>query len=353
MSTVGFRVDQLSKSFDDTRVLDDVSLDAAEGELLVLLGPSGCGKSTLLRLIAGLETADHGTIHIGDRRVDQLHPSRRDVALVFQNYSLYPHMSVAQNLAFPLSVARVPRAERRRRVTEVAELIGLDERLDARPAELSGGQRQRVALGRALIREPSLFLLDEPLSNLDAELRHKMRQEIVSLQRRVGKTMVHVTHDQVEALTMADRIALLHEGKLVQVGTPTELYDSPVNTFVASFLGQPRINLLKLSLTGSRIDQLNVDIPSTLVRPSSNEVVVGIRPDRIRLTSDGLQQATVIAREFLGDHHALTLQWRDNELTVTVDTEPVPSIGDDVIWAPDSDRLLYFDSGSGERLGAR
>jgi multiple sugar transport system ATP-binding protein len=247
----GLSVKEISKSFDGTRVLDRVSLELSEGELLVLLGPSGCGKSTLLRIIAGIEEADSGEIHLGGKRVDQLRPKDRNVALVFQNYSLYPHMSVEKNLGFPLSVAKTPKAEIAARVKEIAAMLGLSDRLSDRPAQLSGGQRQRVALGRAIIRKPSIFLLDEPLSNLDADLRVRMRQEIVKLQRQVGVAMVHVTHDQTEALTMADRVALLHKGRIEQIGTPEELYRAPATLNVAQFVGQPKINAIVSQVDGA------------------------------------------------------------------------------------------------------
>ena len=217
----------IGKSFDGKPVLRDVSLDLTEGELFVLLGPSGCGKSTALRLIAGLEELDRGEIVLGDRRIDTLPPRERHVAMVFQNYALYPHMTVAKNLAFPLAVAGVPSDERRRRVQATVDMLGLGDRLNDRPAQLSGGQRQRVALGRAIIRQPELFLLDEPLSNLDADLRARMRLEIVKLQKQLCTTTVYVTHDQTEALTMADRVAVLNQGVLEQVGTPEELYREP------------------------------------------------------------------------------------------------------------------------------
>ena len=219
----GLTLKNISKSFGALKVLDDISLELADGELLVLLGPSGCGKSTLLRLIAGLESSDEGEIYLNDKRIDHLLPKKREVAMVFQNYALYPHMTVFKNLAFPLKVSGVSREEISERVEKVAAMLGLGEKLGDKPGQLSGGQRQRVALGRAIIRKPSIFLLDEPLSNLDADLRARMRLEIVKLQKEIKTTAIHVTHDQAEALTMADRIALLNEGKLLQVGTPEEL----------------------------------------------------------------------------------------------------------------------------------
>ena len=256
----GILIKNLSKAFDGHVVLKDVSLEIAEGELLVLLGPSGCGKSTLLRIIAGLETADSGEIFIGEKRIDKLEPKDRDVALVFQNYALYPHMSVAKNLAFPLTIAKTKKREKQKKVLEVAELLGLLDKLSQRPATLSGGERQRVALGRAIIREPALFLLDEPLSNLDAELRARMRKEIVSLQKRVGRSMIHVTHDQTEALTMADKIALLHDGNLVQLGTPQEIYKNPKTIFVAGVIGQPAMNLINAKTENGKLIPFDLNL---------------------------------------------------------------------------------------------
>jgi len=276
----GLVLKDVSKAFDGTPVLKDITLELAEGELLVLLGPSGCGKSTLLRIIAGLEEADHGEIFINGRRVDRLRPRERDVALVFQNYSLYPHMSVEKNLAFPLRVAGVKKEETARRVREVAAMLGLEERLKDRPGQLSGGQRQRVALGRAIIREPSLFLLDEPLSNLDAELRVRMRREIVALQRRLNKTTVHVTHDQSEALTMADRIALLNGGRLEQLGTPEDLYERPSGRFAAEFIGSPRINMIEAVITENRIAPFGTVCPRLAAQQlSTGSLLIGLRPE--------------------------------------------------------------------------
>ncbi|MCP4706821.1 MAG: ABC transporter ATP-binding protein, partial [candidate division Zixibacteria bacterium] len=233
----------LDKNFSDTKVLDNINIETLDGELVVILGPSGCGKSTLLRLIAGLEDPDEGEIWIGKNRVDNLPPRKRNVALVFQNYALYPHMTVKQNLAFPLKVDKVNKKEIHERVVATATMIGLSDRLDSRPAELSGGQRQRVALGRAIIRKPDLYLLDEPLSNLDAALRNKMRRELVEIQRTLGTTTVYVTHDQTEALTMADRLVVIEKGKIRQIGTVEEIYNKPADIFVASFVGTPKINI--------------------------------------------------------------------------------------------------------------
>ncbi|MEW5994526.1 MAG: ABC transporter ATP-binding protein [Candidatus Zixiibacteriota bacterium] len=339
----GLLLKNITKSFGDTVVLRDISLDLPEGELLVLLGPSGCGKSTLLRLIAGLEQPDKGEIFIGNRRVDHLRPKDRDVALVFQNYSLYPHMTVAKNLAFPLSVAGISRVEKRLRVREAAEMLGLADKLNERPAHLSGGQRQRVALGRAIIRKPSLFLFDEPLSNLDADLRVRMRQEIVRLQKELNTTAIHVTHDQAEALTMGDRIALLHDGRIVQVGTPEELYHSPANLFVASFIGHPKINIIRGKierrlLIPFGLAMLNEQIPD-------GPVLVGIRPEEIRITPDGEYVATVSATEYIGGEYIVTLLFKGARLVVANQQTQLTQ-GATVNFSFPREGLLFFDAGT-------
>jgi ABC-type sugar transport system ATPase subunit len=339
----GLLLKEVSKSFGPIAVLDRVSLELAEGELMVVLGPSGCGKSTLLRLISGLEECDSGEIYVNDRRVDQLRPRERNVALVFQNYSLYPHMSVAKNLAFPLEVAKVAKEEIKLRVQQTAEMLGLAGRLRDKPGQLSGGQRQRVALGRAIIRDPAIFLLDEPLSNLDAELRLRMRQEIVKLQRQLGRTMIHVTHDQTEALTMADRIALLDKGKLIQVGTPEELYRKPATVFVASFIGQPKINLIEMVFGNGRT------APFQMERSGNGKRVIGIRPESIVIASTGLYQGRVESVEYLGDQYVVALNYSGLILTASqLTTEP--KIGDVVRFSLKQEELLWFEKESGKRI---
>jgi ABC-type sugar transport system ATPase subunit len=257
----------------------DVSLEVPDGEFLVLVGPSGCGKTTALRLIAGLEKATSGTIRIGSQVVNGVSPRDRDIAMVFQNYALYPHMTVYRNLAFGLRERRTPKPEIERRVAEISAILGLDELLKRRPAQLSGGQRQRVAMGRALVREPAAFLLDEPLSNLDAKLRVQMRAELKRLHQKLGITTVYVTHDQVEAMTLADRIAVMAAGKTMQIGAPQQIYAEPVNLFVAGFIGSPAMNLLRGKAAGSRVTAGEL----TFERPGvpDGEVVVGIRPESL------------------------------------------------------------------------
>ena len=291
-------IKNISKAFDGKLVLNNVSLEIADGELLVLLGPSGCGKSTLLRIIAGLETLDNGEIFIGEKRIDRLEPKERDVALVFQNYALYPHMSVAKNLAFPLTISKTKKNEKQKKVIEVAQLLGLLDKLSQRPATLSGGERQRVALGRAIIREPSLFLLDEPLSNLDAELRARMRKEIVSLQKRVGRSMIHVTHDQTEALTMADKIALLRDGSLVQVGTPQEIYKNPANIFAAGFIGQPAMNFINAKIENGKLIPFDFNLSELNLKSEAAELTAGLRPEEITVGHSGLYEAILTSIEY-------------------------------------------------------
>ncbi|MEW6051875.1 MAG: ABC transporter ATP-binding protein [Candidatus Zixiibacteriota bacterium] len=345
----GLSVNNVSKTFADSRVLDNISLELTGGELLVLLGSSGCGKSTLLRIIAGLEQADSGQIFIDGRRVDELRPRDRNIALVFQNYSLYPHMSVEKNLAFPLKVSGVKKDEIRQRVSQTAQLLGLADRLKDKPGQLSGGQRQRVALGRAIIRQPSLFLLDEPLSNLDADLRVRMRQEIVRLQKELNCTMVHVTHDQAEALTMADRIALLHCGRIEQIGTPEELYQSPVSEYVANFIGQPKINMIDGSLEGTKLMPFGLEFAGNLDKLDRTRVRFGIRPEAIAIHPEGDFTGHVVSAEYMGDHYVMVLSYRELALTVmTVATPPEPTLPVRFTIYPRD--LLFFDSESGKRL---
>jgi len=345
----GLTLKNISKAFDKLKVLDNVSLDLADGELLVLLGSSGCGKSTLLRLIAGLETLDDGEIYVASRRVDHLPPKDRNLAMVFQNYSLYPHMTVEKNLAFPLKVAGVKKHERKERIERVAEMLGLMDKLKNRPAQLSGGQRQRVALGRAVIREPAIFLLDEPLSNLDADLRARMRLEIVRLQKELKITTIHVTHDQAEALTMADRIALLHEGKLLQVGTPEELYRNPKTMFAARFIGQPRINMIDARiqrhlLVPFGVSLLNEDLPDNF-----EQVKVGLRPEHIRIDQRGEFGGSVIACEYLGDQYIVTVDFVGCQLVIS-GSDTLLVKGEAVRFSFDQKDLLFFDPVAGGRL---
>ncbi len=271
--------------------VSDLDLDIADGEFMVLVGPSGCGKSTSLRMLAGLEDVDSGTIRIGERDVTHLPPKDRDIAMVFQNYALYPHMTTADNMGFALKIARMPKPRVRERVREAAAVLDLQDYLDRKPKSLSGGQRQRVAMGRAIVREPRVFLMDEPLSNLDAKLRVQTRTQIAVLQRRLGTTTVYVTHDQVEAMTMGDRLAVLKDGVLQQVGTPKEVFERPANTFVGGFIGSPAMNLFRLPLTsdGVRLDGLTVPLTRGVLRSAAaegaTEIALGVRPEQFRILS--------------------------------------------------------------------
>lgn len=337
----------IGKSFGATEVLRDISLELEQGELLVLLGPSGCGKSTLLRIIAGLETADHGSIVLGGREVIKLAPKERDVAMVFQNYSLYPHMTVARNLAFPLKVARASRSEIKQRVVETAELLGLTDQLHLRPGQLSGGQRQRVALGRAIIRQPALFLLDEPLSNLDAHLRERMRREIVRLQKQLQVSTIHVTHDQAEALTMADRVAILNDGVLAQVGTPEELYCNPANLFVAEFVGQPKINVVPLDTNSAPVRQLISRWSGAAIDTST--LVAAVRPEMIMISENGALGGTVSECEYLGEEYIVTLVGDGVTLVVSGVSYSL-STGESVRFDIDADSVLFFARHDGARI---
>ena len=323
----------VTKSYDGTtRAVDDVDLDVADGELLVLVGPSGCGKSTLLRMIAGLEEVTEGTVEIGGRDVTRAQPKDRDIAMVFQSYALYPHMSVARNIGYPLKLARTPKDEIERRVAEVAEVLQLSEVLGRRPSQLSGGQRQRVAMGRAIIRHPRAFLMDEPLSNLDAKLRVEMRAEIARLQRELTVTTVYVTHDQTEAMTMGTRVAVLRDGRLQQVDTPQRLYDEPVNQFVATFIGSPAMNLLAATVEPPADDEaggwalrvgsqrLALDDAVVAVNPAvrsrgGQPVALGIRPesfsDEPGAPAERVIEATVDLVESLGSESVVHVMLTD------------------------------------------
>jgi ABC-type sugar transport system ATPase subunit len=300
---------RVCKRFGEQAVVHELDLEMADSEFVVLVGPSGCGKSTTLRMLAGLEEVSSGTIHIGGRDVTRLQPGERNIAMVFQNYALYPHKTVRENLAFGLRMRKVPAAEIESKVRWAAEMLGIESLLGRKPRELSGGQMQRVSLGRALVRSPEVFLLDEPLSNLDAKLRIRMREEIAQLHRRVATNMVYVTHDQVEAMTLGDRIVIMNQGQVQQVGRPLEVYDRPANLFVAGFIGAPEMNLIKgrLRTSAGRLIfdapglQIPVDAPPAKARPDS-EVVLGFRPEHARMSgeeADG-NAATVVLVEQLG-----------------------------------------------------
>jgi multiple sugar transport system ATP-binding protein len=320
------RFDAVAKRFGDVVALADFTLEVGDGELLAILGPSGCGKSTLLRLTAGLEPLSAGAILLDDTRIDALPPQARDVAMVFQSYALYPHMTVRGNVEFPLRMRGVPRADRRKRVEEVAALLELGDLLERRPAELSGGQRQRVAVARAVVRRPRLFLLDEPLSSLDARLRGSIRRYLRDLQRRLGVTTLYVTHDQGEAMTLGDRVVVLERGRIQQVDAPLALYERPANTFVAGFVGTPPMNLLEADYTDGilAIDDQHVPLPPALrskLGATHGRVTAGIRPEAF-VPVDGSPPNTLLAgpdpatRELLGSETILRAQLGSHEVTI-------------------------------------
>ncbi len=338
----------------DTPALAALDLDVADGELLVLVGPSGCGKSTALRIIAGLEPADAGAVRLDGRDITHAPPQDRDVAMVFQGYALYPHLTVRENIEFPLRMRRVPKADRATRVAEAAALLGLGKLLSRHPAELSGGERQRVAMGRAIVRSPKAFLFDEPLSNLDAALRAELRVELASLVRRLGTTSVYVTHDQVEAMTMADRIAVMRAGTLQQVGTPRAIYEAPANVFVASFLGSPPVNLVDLEVTGGRARRPGLDLPLPAGVAVPGRVTAGVRPEHLAIGAgpEGAIRlaATLVAAEPLGAETILTLDADGARLRVRSHGFNAPARGETVPVHLAASALLWFDGETGLAL---
>ena len=362
----GVRLENVRKVYENGYVaIEGAAFEVRDGELLVLVGPSGCGKSTLLRMVAGLETITEGTLSIGGRVVNDVAPKDRDIAMVFQSYALYPHMSVAENLAFGLKLRRMPRAEIDRRVARVAAILGMEDMLERRPARLSGGQRQRVALGRALVREPSVFLLDEPLSNLDAKLRLTMRAEIARLHRRLGATMIYVTHDQVEAMTLGQRIVVLRGGRIQQIDTPTALYERPANLFVAGFLGSPAMNVFRGRLRVEGVAGLDLGrgvflplaiVPEAVRALSGRPIAVGLRPEDLRpadaqtpATQPRLQgQIDVI--EPVGNEVFFYLRFAGAELVVRTPPRSLPQRGESMTLAFDPERLHFFDAQSERRI---
>jgi multiple sugar transport system ATP-binding protein len=339
--------------------VDAIDLEVADGEFLVLVGPSGCGKSTTLRMLAGLEEVNSGDIFIGDRNVTDVPPKDRDIAMVFQNYALYPHMTVAENMGFALKIAGVNKAERATRVLEAAKLLDLEPYLARKPKALSGGQRQRVAMGRAIVRQPQVFLMDEPLSNLDAKLRVQTRTQIASLQRRLGVTTVYVTHDQTEALTMGDRIAVLKDGVLQQVGTPRDLYEKPQNVFVAGFIGSPAMNLLPADVVDGGI-QFGTAVTSvdrdTVGQATGKSVTVGVRPEDVvvNTTGEGLAVTVDVVEELGADGYLYghtEVNGQRVDIVVRVDGRNHPKLGETIHITPQAHHVHVFDTESGERLG--
>ncbi|MFF5993031.1 ABC transporter ATP-binding protein [Prauserella flavalba] len=354
-------LDQLTRRFGATTAVDRVSLHIEDGDFVALLGPSGCGKTTLLRMIAGLLPPSEGRILVDDEDVTEVPPRRRDLAMVFQSYALYPHLTVASNIGFPLRVRRRSKAEIADRVSEVAEQLELGALLRRRPKELSGGQRQRVALGRALVRDPKAFLMDEPLSNLDAKLRTATRAELAALHRRLGSTFVYVTHDQVEAMTMATRIALLNAGRLEQVGTPAEVYDEPASVFVAGFLGSPPMNLLPAHVRTDEgrvlVTAAGVDVPLWTGETPEQDVTLGIRPEHLTfapLTEEPgarpLLRGTVCTIENLGSEEIAFCAVGDTTVAVR-GARPLGVVEDETVaLTARQERVHLFDAGSGRRL---
>ncbi|MGR3500950.1 ABC transporter ATP-binding protein [Pseudaestuariivita sp.] len=322
----GVRLDGLVKAYGALQVVHGIDLAVQEQEFVVLVGPSGCGKSTTLRMIAGLEEITAGDLTIDGRRMNRVAPKDRDVAMVFQNYALYPHLNVADNMAFGLRIRRTPKAEIATTIAETAEILGLTPYLGRRPADLSGGQRQRVAMGRAIVRHPKVFLFDEPLSNLDAKLRTQMRAEIKRLHNRLGVTSIYVTHDEVEAMTLADRIVVMNDGRIEQVGTPMELFNNPANTFVAGFLGSPPMNQISGTLTGTgaRIGGTEIKLRGAAPNQKGRDVIVGIRPEHVSLTAGPETSALPIALDLvepLGSEALLHARFGEDEMVFKADTE--------------------------------
>jgi multiple sugar transport system ATP-binding protein len=361
MATVTF--ENVSKNFGDVVAVDDLTLDIRDAEFMVLVGPSGCGKTTSLRMIAGLEEITSGTLRIGDRVINEVPPKDRDIAMVFQSYALYPHMTIRDNLAFGLKLRKFAKAEINTRVNEAAASLNLTPYLDRKPRELSGGQRQRVALGRAIVREPAVFLMDEPLSNLDAKLRVETRASILRLHQKLNTTFVYVTHDQVEAMTMGTRIAVMNDGRLLQVGSPQELYDRPVNRFVAGFIGSPAMNFAtvqvgssegSISLKGTNISMALPDRFKEMVGPAGKSLIVGFRPEHLVLGPVSGDVATINAKaevvEYLGNEELIHASGETGDILAIVDSSYRVRPGDLLEFRTPLDRVQLFDSETGASL---
>jgi len=360
----GVTLKSVQKRFDKTVVIKNLDLEIKDHEFMVLVGPSGCGKSTALRMVAGLEEITGGTITIGDRVVNDLPPKDRDIAMVFQSYALYPHMTVRENLEFGLKIRKMPHADIDRLVTNAAQMLGIDHLLDRKPRELSGGQRQRVAVGRAIVRQPAVFLFDEPLSNLDAKLRVQMRAEIAKLQQRLQTTTIYVTHDQVEAMTMGQRVAVLKDGDLKQVGTPMELYDRPANVFVASFIGTPPMNFVAATVadggTALAASKFTIPVPASLRgvtgKHAGSKVVVGIRPENVLEAGSETRGETaqlpaeVEIVEPLGNEVIVHARVGEALFVAKLDPHRAPKLGDKVKLVIELDALHLFDAETEQRL---
>jgi multiple sugar transport system ATP-binding protein len=350
---------QVKKRFGATEILHGVDIDIADGSFTVLVGPSGCGKSTLLRMLAGLEQISDGEIRIGAQRVNELPPKQRDIAMVFQNYALYPHMTVRQNMSFALMLAKQDAATLESKVARAAEILGLADLLDRFPRQLSGGQRQRVAMGRAIVRDPQVFLFDEPLSNLDAKLRVAMRTEIKELHQRLKTTSIYVTHDQIEAMTMGDQIVVMKDGRIEQTGSPLELYDRPANLFVAGFIGSPAMNFLPATLRrggGDAVVELGdgTRLPAPLGSGGEDgqSVILGTRPEHLALVGEGGIATEVAVVEPTGADTFVSCRHQGRELAVVFHDRHAFAPGSTIHLQPDLKRAHLFDAGSGRRLAA-
>ena len=358
MATVRFEEAQRWYPGTDKPAVPGISLEIQDGEFMVLVGPSGCGKSTTLRMLAGLEEVNKGRIFIGDRDITNTPPKDRDIAMVFQNYALYPHMSVADNMAFALKMAKVPTDERRRRVEEAAQILGLTEYLDRKPKALSGGQRQRVAMGRAIVRQPQVFCMDEPLSNLDAKMRVQTRTDIAKLQSDLGVTTVYVTHAQVEAMTMGDRVAVMKDGILQQVDSPLGLYDKPVNLFVAGFIGSPQMNLLQAKAADgqARIGNFLVPVDPAAAQKMEGHITVGVRPEAWRVvgnSEDGLPVQVTVVEDLGADafvYGNCDVEGTPANIIIRVSGRDHPQKGETMYVTTDPRNVHVFDTDTGERL---
>ena len=346
-------INDVRKAFGSTKILHGVSVDIRDGEFVILVGPSGCGKSTLLRMIAGLENISGGEIKIGNRVVNDVPPKERDIAMVFQNYALYPHMTVKDNMAFSMKLRKAPKDEIEKRVSQAAGILGLNTMLERYPRQLSGGQRQRVAMGRAIVRDPQVFLFDEPLSNLDAKLRVAMRTEIKELHQRLKTTTVYVTHDQIEAMTMADRIVVMNAGNVEQMGAPLELYDNPSNLFVAGFIGSPAMNFIPGRLgegnTFVADGGFTVPLSSRPAGQDGKELILGIRPEHFHPGTDGIP-VEVIVVEPTGSETLLSVKAGTQDLLAVFRERVLPKPGETIHIKPEANVLHLFDKATGQRI---
>ena len=348
----------ISKSYGKVSVIKDLNLEIRDKEFMVFVGPSGCGKSTLLRIIAGLEDIQGGEVYIDEKVVNNLHPKDRDIAMVFQNYALYPHMSVYENMAFALKIRKMDKNLIREKIENVAKSLNLTEYLNRKPKELSGGQKQRVALGRAMVREPKVFLMDEPLSNLDAKLRVQMRSEIRSLHKKLDTTFIYVTHDQVEALTMGDRITVLNRGEIQQVATPDEIYNYPENMFVAGFIGSPQMNFIKVKVVSENslsFGDNTIYLSSDLIKRNNllgKEVIAGIRPEHLSLSecsSSNKIEVTAGMVEMLGSEKIVHFELQNHDMSAKLPASVMVAYGDKLCFSPDDNKILLFDKESQKR----